>query len=147
MKQRPWVAVAVVLAVLIGATVAAGFGLRDRLSDASLVLEPTTDPGLALALQTSDDFGAPACTDASLIAGEIRAFYAAVAQSAVAAEAEGEVKGDDPAELSSTRPTFDSFLLQSAIARVAAGKHQLVVRARPGDQGWCVDEAVFSSEG
>jgi hypothetical protein len=142
MKQRPWIAVALVLTVLLVVTAAAGFGLRSRLSDASVVLEPTIDPRLAVELQTSDDLGAPACTDGSAIADVIRAFHDAVDQAAAAAESNGE----EPVEFSSTSPTFDSFLLESAIVRVAAGKHQLLVRARSGAQGWCLDEAEFTSE-
>ncbi len=142
MKQRPWIPVAVVLALLLAATVVAGFGLRDRLSAAALVLDPTVEPGLALVLETSDDIGAPACADQAAIAAQIRAFHVAVD----AAADEATANGDVPAELSSTRTTFDSFLLKSAIARSAAGKYQLLVRAQSGPQGWCVDEAVFSPE-
>ncbi len=142
MKQRPWMTVAAVLVVLLAGTLASGVWLRGRLDDAAEVLDAAVDPALAERIGSTDDIGVPVCDDPAAVAEEIRAFHAAVD----GARAEAESKNESTPDLTSTRASFDSFLLESAIARVASGKHQLLVRARPDGDGWCVDDVVFSTE-
>lgn len=129
MKKRPWIPIAVVLLVLLGATLAVGSVVRSRLAEAELVLEPLMEPEIV------DDFGGdvfpvPACDEANDFPEQFGDFYTAV--------------GGD--EISMTNPSFDSFLLESAVARLASGKHQLLLRARSGSGVWCLDEAVFTTE-
>lgn len=141
MKQRPWIPVAAVLVLLLAGTVASGFWLRDRLDAAAAVLDPLVEPDLAEIVVADDDLGVPLCADTDVI-GELRAFHEEVATSRAEAEADGDVVP----ELTSTRTSFDSFLLESATARIAAGKNSLVVWARPANGAWCVDDAEFSTE-
>ena len=144
MRQRLWIPVAVVLVALLIGTVIAGVFLRDRLEGAAAVLEPVVEPSLADTIVDSDELGVPICDDAGDVLGEVRAFHVAVAE----AQAEARADGSPVPELTSTAATFDSFLLETATARTAAGTRSLVVRARPdGSGGWCVVEAEFSTEG
>lgn len=142
MKKRPWIPIALVLLVLLGATLVAGSALRSRLSQAELALEPFMAPDLVDVIGNGDDFPTPPCQGAPEIANAIRGFYEALEIERIAAiEA-----GNSPIEISTTDPTFDSFMLKSAIARMTAGKHQLLLHARPGSGAWCVDEVEFNTE-
>lgn len=134
--------VAAVLVVLLAGTLSAGVWLRGRLDDAAEVLDAAVDPGLAERIGSTDDIGVPVCDDPAGAADEIRAFHAAVD----AERNDAEAKNESASDLTSTRASFDSFLLESAIARLASGKHQLLVRARPDGEGWCIDDVVFSTE-
>lgn len=129
MKKRPWIPIAVVLLVLLGATIAVGSVVRSRLAEAELVLEPLMQSEIVETLE-GDAFPVPECDDANDFPEQFGEFYAAV--------------GGD--EVSMTDPSFDSFLLESAVARLASGKHQLLLRARSGSGVWCLDEAVFTTE-
>mgnify|MGYP000365176085 CR=1 FL=1 len=141
MKKRPWVPVAVVLWALIGATIVAGIMLGSRLSEAELALEPFTDPGLAAIIDEGDDFPTPPCENTAEIADAFRSFYAAVDLDREQASAEGR----DPEEISSTGSTFDSIVLDSVIARLSSGRHQLLLRTTPSGGAWCLDEVEFST--
>ncbi len=142
MKQRPVMMVAAVLVVLLAGTLVAGVWLRDRLEAASVALDAAVDPALAESIVASDVIGAPVCGDPAQAADEIRAFHAVLAE----ARAEAEANNETVPELTTTQPSFDSFLLETAIARLASGKHQLLVRARSAGDGWCIDDVVFSTE-
>ena len=142
MKQRLWVPIAAVLAVLLAGTVAAGFFLRDRLEGAAAVLDTVVDPAMADTLARGDDLGVPVCGEASPVLAEVQAFHLAVAE----AQDEARAEGTSIPELVATSATFDSFLLETATARSAAGTLSLVVRARPDDGAWCVDEVEFLTE-
>lgn len=132
MKNRPWIPIAVVLLILLGSTVAIGSVVRSRLVEAELVIRPFMEPGVVETLGSGADAPAPPCQSGVEIAEQVQAFYSAVDR--------------DAGELSTTNPTFDSFLLESALARVSADKHQLLLKARSNDGVWCIDEAVFSTE-
>lgn len=142
MNKRPWIPIAVVLLVLLGATLLVGRSVRSRLSEAELALAPFIDQNIMAVIGDGADFPTPPCGDADAIAETLRGFYDAVEvdrQAAVDA-------GSAPPEISTTDPTFDSFLLESAIARLDSGNHQVLLRARPGSDGWCVEEADFTTE-
>ena len=130
MKKRLWIPIAVVLVMLVGATLAVGSVLRTRLADAEAVLVPFTQREAAAL--TNDDAALPACETDNDIAEQVQSFYAAVDEGA--------------SDLFITDPTFDSFLLESAIARVNTDTHQLLLRARMVAGEWCLGEAVFSTE-
>lgn len=142
MKKRPWIPIAFVLLLLLGATLVVGSALRSRLSQAEFALEPFMEPGLVDVLGDGDSFPTPPCQNAPAIADAVRGFYGAIETERDAAIEDG----NSPTEISITDPTFDSFMLESAIARMTSGKHQLLLRARPGSNGWCVDEVEFSTE-
>jgi hypothetical protein len=142
MKKRPWIPIAVVLLVLLGATVMVGNIVRSRLSEAESVLQPFMEPEAIDFIDGGEGLPAATCGGPAEIVTPIRAFHEAVDTDRARAIDEGGT----PVEISTTDPTFDSFLLASAIARVSSGPHQLLLRARPGDGDWCVDEIVFSTE-
>lgn len=129
MTKRPWIPIAVVLLVLLGATVLVGSLIRSRLSDAEVVLEPFMEPSV---VSDGTDLLAESCEAGTEIARHVQDFYAAIE------------RGDD--EISTTGPTFDSFLLESAIARVVAGDHQLFLQARSSNGAWCIDFAEFTTD-
>ena len=131
-----------VLVVLLAGTVTSGFWLRDRLAGAAAILDPMVAPELADSIAESDDLGVPTCGAAASIVEEVRQFHAVVA----AEQAEAESEGAAGPELTSTRARFDSFMLESATARVTAAEHSLVVTARPVGSVWCIDDAEFVTE-
>ena len=142
MKKRPWIPIAVVLLVLLGTTLAVGNIVRSRLSEAELVLQPFMEPDVVDFIDGAKDLPAATCRNPERIADSIRDFYEVIDRD----RAQSVDEGGTPVEISTTDPTFDSFLLESAISRVTSGPHQLLLRARPGDGGWCLDEVVFSTE-
>ena len=141
MTKRPWIPVALVLVLLIGATLAVGTQLRSRLSGAEAALTPllTAEPPALLADAAA--LGEVSCRGA-LVEEPMRAFYDAVDVAGREATAEDL----EPAEVIVTDPTFDSFLLESAIARLTAGDHQLLLRAREVDGSWCLADVEFTTE-
>lgn len=141
MTKRPWIPVALVLVLLIAATLAIGTQLRSRLSDAEAALAPflTVDPP---ALLDDPVALAEASCDGALVEDPMRAFYDAVE----AARSEAAIDDAEPAELIVTDPTFDSFLLESAIARLTAGDRRLLLRAREVDGAWCLADVEFTTE-
>lgn len=131
MKKRPWIPIAVVLLVLVGATLAVGSVVRSRLAEAELALQPFMQPDV-VGLIDDGDAPLPICAGSGDVEASLQDFYAAAALE------------DD--EISTTSPSFDSFFLESAIARAAAGKHQLLLKALPERGVWCLSEADFTTE-
>lgn len=131
MTKRPWIPIAVVLLVLVSATLVVGSIVRSRLAEADLALTPFLQPDV-VDLVDSGDTSLPICAESDGVAVALQEFYAAAA-----------LEDDD---ISITNPSFDSFFLESAIARAASGKHQLLLKALPRDGAWCLSEADFTTE-
>lgn len=140
--KRPWIPIAVVLALLIASTLVIGSVMRSRLADAEASLDPYLDTDVIASINGAPDLPTPPCGRPDEIAAALREFSRAVEEDRATAEENGE----DPALVITTDPTFDSFLLRSSTARLTAGRQQLLLRARPSEDGWCVADATFQTE-
>jgi len=142
MTKRPWAPVALILVLLIGVTLIVGTQVRARLTGAEDALAPFLSEEPPSVLGDPVALADAACGDPRVVEEGLRSFYDAVDADRIDDEAEGR----SPVDMVITDPSFDSFLLRSAIARLTVDDRRLLLRTRHQSGVWCLADAEFSTE-